>query len=78
MQIGFVSSAEVEELVSKELFTAIDWKIFSLFNRYKSEDNKQHKDLMIDFFQRMQHKGINQKTKSLMRILLTDAYLKMP
>lgn len=36
---------------------------------------KQHKDLMIDFFQRMKHLGIRQKDEEFKRRMLTDPYL---
>jgi hypothetical protein len=36
---------------------------------------KQHKDLLIDFYRRMQKKGINQKDKMFKEQMLKDPYL---
>lgn len=65
---------EVEELVSKKNYSLllIEDILYSLGTNLK---NKQHKDLIIDYFQRMQKKGIKQKDKIFKENMLTDVYL---
>jgi ATP-dependent exoDNAse (exonuclease V) alpha subunit len=65
---------EVEELVSKKVFSLLLIEDI-LYSAGTNLNNKQHKDLMIDFFKRMQKKGIMQKDKKFKENMLTDAYL---
>jgi ATP-dependent exoDNAse (exonuclease V) alpha subunit len=65
---------EVEELVSKKSYSVLLIENI-LYSVGTNLNNKQHKDLMIDYFQRMQKKGIKQKDKKFKENMLTDAYL---
>lgn len=65
---------EVEELVSKKRYTLLLIEDI-LYSTGTNLNNKQHKDLMIDYFKRMQRKGITQKDKKFKENMLNDPYL---
>jgi superfamily I DNA/RNA helicase len=65
---------EVEELFSKKTYELLLLEDI-LYSIGTNLNPKQHKDLMIDFFRRMQKKGIKQKDKMFKENMLKDAYL---
>jgi ATP-dependent exoDNAse (exonuclease V) alpha subunit len=65
---------EVEELVSQKTYSLLLLEDI-LYSTGTNLNNKQHKDLMIDFFKRMQRKGIGQKDKKFQENMLSDPYL---
>lgn len=65
---------EVQELVSKNIFNILLIEDI-LYSISTNLNNKQHKDLMIDYYQRMKEKGINQKDQIFKDKMLTDPYL---
>lgn len=64
----------VEELVSKNKFTLLIIEDI-LYSTGTNLNSKQNKDLMIDYFKRMQSKGISQKDKKFKDNMLIDPYL---
>lgn len=65
---------EIQELVSKHSFNVLLVEDI-LYSISTNLNNKQHKDLMIDFYHRMKEKGIKQKDKFFKDKMLTDPYL---
>jgi hypothetical protein len=65
---------EVQELVSKHIFNILLVEDI-LYSISTNLNNKQHKDLMIDYYQRMKEKGIKQKDQAFKDKMLTDPYL---
>lgn len=65
---------EVQELVSEKLHNLLLLEDI-LYTQQTNLNNKQHKDLMIDFFKRMQAKSIQQKDKKFKENMLSDPYL---
>ena len=67
-------NVEVQELVSRHSYNIllIEEILYSISTNLNT---KQHKDLMIDFFNRMKEKGIRQKDQSFKDRMLTDPYL---
>lgn len=65
---------EVEELVSKKAYSLLLIEDI-LYSTTTNLNNKQHKDLMIDYYRRMQRKNISQKDKKFKENMLTDPYL---
>jgi len=65
---------EIEKLVSKRKYNIllIEDVLYSISTNL---DNKQHKDLMIDYFFRMKENGIEQKDRRFKDNMLTDPYL---
>ena len=65
---------EVQELVSKHTFNVLLVEDI-LYSISTNLNNKQHKDLMIDYYHRMKEKGIKQKDQAFKDKMLTDPYL---
>lgn len=65
---------EVEELVSKSKYNVNIIEDILTSNR-TNLDNKEHKELFIDFFNRMKGNGIKQKDEKFKSEMLTDPYL---
>ena len=65
---------EVQELVSKHTFNVLLVEDI-LYSISTNLNNKQHKDLMIDYYHRMKNKGIKQKDQAFKDKMLTDPYL---
>lgn len=65
---------EVQELVSKHIYNVLLVEDI-LYSISTNLNNKQHKDLMIDYFNRMKEKGIKQKDQAFKDWMLTDPYL---
>lgn len=65
---------EVQELMSKHTFNVllIEDIIYSISTNL---NDKQHKDLMIDYYHRMKEKRIRQKDQAFKDKMLTDPYL---
>jgi ATP-dependent exoDNAse (exonuclease V) alpha subunit len=65
---------EVQELLSKNTYNVllVEDVLYSISTNL---NNKQHKDLMIDYYRRMKDKGIYQKDQSFRDGMLTDPYL---
>lgn len=63
----------------QELFSEQTYQLLLVENILKSGmsnlDEKQHKDLFIDFYHRMKNKGIDQKSSEFHRNMITDPYL---
>lgn len=65
---------EVQELVSKNTYNILLIEDI-LYSISTNLNNKQHKDLMIDYYHRMKEKGIKQKDQAFKDKMLTDPYL---
>ena len=65
---------EVEELATKTRYSVLLIEDI-LYSVYTNLNNKQHKDLMIDYFKRMSAKGIIQKSEKFKENMLKDPYL---
>lgn len=67
-------NVEVQEISTKSKYNLllVEDILYSITTNLNS---KQHKDLMIDFFKRMQVKGIRQKDKLFKENMLKDPYL---
>lgn len=65
---------EVQELVSKYTYNVLLVEDI-LYSISTNLNNKQHKDLMIDYYFRMKEKGIKQKDQAFKDKMLTDPYL---
>ena len=65
---------EVQELVSRHVYNILLIEDI-LYSISTNLNNKQHKDLMIDYYQRMKEKGIKQKDQTFKDKMLTDPYL---
>jgi len=65
---------EVQELVSKHTFNVLLVEDI-LYSISTNLNNKQHKDLMIDYYHRMKEKGIKQIDQAFKDKMLTDPYL---
>lgn len=65
---------ELQELASKEVSNLMLIEDI-LYSHSTNINEKQHKDLMIDFYNRMKDKGINQKDPRFKLKMFTDPYL---
>jgi ATP-dependent exoDNAse (exonuclease V) alpha subunit len=65
---------EIEELVSKEIYR-VNLVENILDSNSTNLDNKQHKDIFIDYYNRMKINGITQKDKAFKDNMMTDPYL---
>jgi len=65
---------KVQELVSEKYYSVLLLEDI-LYSTVTNLNNKQHKDLMIDFYYRMRDKGIQQGTKEFNENMLRDPYL---
>lgn len=71
--ISFIS-AQIEELVSKKVYSLLI--VEDILNSTTTNLNsKQHKALLIDYFNRMKIHGISQKDRAFKENMLTDPYL---
>ena len=65
---------EVQELVTHNRYNVLLIEDI-LYSISTNLNNKQHKDLMIDYYHRMKDKGIHQKDSAFRDQMLTDSYL---
>ena len=71
--LSFVK-VRVRELASGEIYSVLLIEDI-LYSTSTNLNNKQHKDLMIDYFHRMKNNGIKQQDKAFKDKMLTDPYL---
>ncbi len=71
--LSFVQ-VEVEEIHSNDKYNLLLIEDI-LYSTQTNLNAKQHKDLMIDYFQRMKEKGVIQKSNAFKDMMLKDPYL---
>lgn len=78
-EIEFRCGLKFRKVVVEEFFSQKNYSILIiediLYSPYTNLNDKQHKDLMIDFYKRMKARGIKQKDQKFKDQMLVDPYL---